>query len=87
MVSVLIWIKINLSKNGIDDDQIKSFLKEWKKLYITGAILNTLNNDSKILDSLIKKCDEKAAPVGIWLVMKNIIQNLCNDHDANMYQD
>ena len=75
---VMIWIKVNLSNNGIDDKQIKSFLKEWKKRYITGAMLDTLKNEPEMLNLLITKCDEKEAPFGIWLVMKIIIQNLGN---------
>ena len=88
---VMIWIKENLSNNGIEDAQIKSFLKEWSKKYITGSMLTTLKNEPNALNSLIAKCDEKQAPFGIWLVMQTIIQNLGNqkknDDEPQLYEE
>ena len=46
----MIWIKVNLTNNGIDNKKIKSFLKEWKTLYVKGAILNTLKSDDDALN-------------------------------------
>ena len=58
---VMMWTKVNLTNNGIDNKKIQSFLKEWKKLYVTGAILNTLKNDDDALNVIMSKCDENKA--------------------------
>ena len=87
---VMIWIEMNLSNNGIDDKHIQSFLNEWKKLYITGAMLDTIKNDSDALNVLKSECDAKQAPIGIWLVIKVIVKNLGNENnkkDDQLYKD
>ena len=73
---VLIWIKMHLAMDGIDDTQIQMFINEFEKQYITGATLARLKNDSNELTSLKSQMDRKAASFGVWLVVKTAIQNL-----------
>ena len=73
---VLIWIKINLSKNGINNNKIKLFLIEFNKKCITGSILLKFKNNEKLIDSFIKQFSEENQAFGIWMILKSMIQNI-----------
>ena len=84
---VLIWLKMNLVENGFNNRLISSFLKEFNDMFITGAILQQMKNNEKLIDNMRNEFSKKNQAFGIWLVIKSLIQNIGNDNDMELIMD
>ena len=75
---VLVWVKLHLSDNGIDNEKLKSFLIEWNEKYITGKMITQFIQNENLIDDLIGQFSKENRNFGIWMVIKTIIFNLKN---------
>ena len=73
---VLIWLKMSLVENGIDNEIIKSFLKEFSRKYVTGAMLVRFQKDEKLLDSLQEQFSARNQAFGLWMVVKTALKGI-----------
>lgn len=75
---VLIWVKINLENNGIEERKIKTFLKHFSQKNISGQMLKYFKDDPNIINALIAQSyssNEKDS-FAIWLALSTVIKNL-----------
>ena len=84
---VLLWLKENLINNGFKQDQVKTFLKEFSKMGITGGtlyVLKTANNIDEKFKTLRSEFSEKNQVLGIWMVVQSCIENVGqNENNKN----
>ena len=73
---VLVWIKINLVNNGIENEMTKSFLTEFATKYITGPMLKQLKENKKYIDALKAQFSDKNQAFGIWMVVESAIDSI-----------
>ena len=81
---VLLWLKENLMNNGFEEDNVKSFLKEFSKMNIVGGTLHVLkhgNNIDKKFNGLRSEFSHKNQALGIWMVVQSCIENVGQHHD------
>ena len=73
---VLIWIKLNLINNGLDNNIVKSFLKEFSQKYVTGAMLEQFYNNPELIKGLKAEFSQKHQVFGIWMVFETSLRNI-----------
>ena len=73
---VLLWLKENLLNNGVSQDDAKNFLKEFAKMKIVGGTLHGLKTDNNSINQFKKEFSPKNQAFGIWIVVRNCIQNV-----------
>ena len=70
------WLRKKLILKNISSNDIDIFLKEFSTKCVSGAMLDDFANDNLLLVDLRKEFSKKNQAFGIWLVVKNSIQEL-----------
>ena len=87
---VLLWLKENLLNNGFRKEKAKEFLKEFKKMGITGGTLYSLKNSNMetkkmYFDELRHEFSNKNREFGIWLVIRTCIENINSNENMGQH--
>ena len=73
---VLLWLKMNLIKNGFESLIVNSFLKEFSTKYVTGRVLKEFKNNESLIDNMMSQFSDKNQAFGVWTVIRANIDAL-----------
>ena len=73
---VILWMKTNLDNNDIDPRVTRTFLMEFYKKQINGAILKQLKKNHQLVDKLEKGFSPKNQVFGVWVVARSSILSI-----------
>ena len=81
---VSVWIEQKLVENGIGQDKIKTFLKEFDTMSVSGQVILRIQKDNSLIDQLKQEfSDENRKAFGIWVIVKSSVLNVGKSHTKN----